>query len=112
MIKFHKWIGFLGIVFLLIFVFSCTSREEYAGLYKAQVEKSDKYAETYIELKENGEGTWIVADDEEEFLWYIKGDELRLNTKLGGVIVGRIQNDAIEIVLSKKRKILFKKSKE
>jgi hypothetical protein len=112
MLKFHKWIGFPVIGFLLIFAFSCASREEHAGLYKAQEDSSQEYSETYIELKESGEGTWTVADEEESFSWYIKGDELRLNTKLGGVIVGQIQNDTIKIVLFKKQKILFKKSKE
>jgi len=110
---FHNWVGLVWIGVLLLFAFSCASKAEYAGLYKAQEGDSKKYAETYIELNENGKGTWRVADDEDEFSWEIKkGNELRLNTKSGGVIVGQIQDDTIVIVLAERKKIVFKKSNE
>lgn len=80
-------------------------------MYKAQGEESTKDSEIYIELKEDGEGAWRVLDDEVSFTWYLKGDELRLNTKLGGVIVGKIQDDTIEITLPGARTMSFKKTK-
>ena len=108
---FHNWICLLCIGVLLMFAFSCSSKAEYAGLYKAQETESKKYTDTFIELKEDGKGAWRVADDEEPFTWYVKGDnELRLNTKLGGVIVGEIQNGTIVIMLAGRDKITFKKS--
>ena len=46
--------------------------------------------ETSLELKETGVGVWRVGDDEVAFSWYVKDNELRLDTKSGGVIVGSI----------------------
>ncbi|MBW2091670.1 MAG: hypothetical protein JRI34_06045 [Deltaproteobacteria bacterium] len=94
---------------LLIFVFSCGSRAKYAGVYKAQDPVTQKESKTYIELKENGEGAWRVEDDEDSFSWYIKGGEIRLNTKLGGVLVGKMKDDTLEIALPGGKKIFFKK---
>jgi hypothetical protein len=94
---------------LLIFIFSCGSKEKYAGIYKAERSESPKQVEACIELKENGEGIWRVLDDEDSFSWYSKGNELRLNTKLGGVIVGKIKEDILEITLPGRRIMFFKK---
>jgi len=96
---------------LLIFALSCGSKARYAGLYKAQENESQKPSETYIELKENGEGVWRVEDEEDSFSWYIKGDEIRLNTKAGGIIVAKIRNDTLEITLPAGKKMSFKKVK-
>ncbi|MBW1709037.1 MAG: hypothetical protein JRG97_04185 [Deltaproteobacteria bacterium] len=95
---------------LLIFTFSCGSRAKYAGLYKAKEGETQKQFETYIELKENGEGAWRVGDDEDSFSWHVKGKEIRLNTKLGGVLVGKMKNDTLEITLPGGKKIFFKKT--
>ncbi len=89
---------------LLLFSFSCGSKARYAGLYKAQE------SESYIELKENGEGVWRVKDNEDSFSWYVKGDEIRLNTKAGGIIVANIQeDDTLEVTLPGGRKMSFKR---
>jgi len=104
--------GLLYMGVLLIFIFSCSSRTECTGLYKAQEGEYKKFTETYIKLNKSGEGTWRVSDDLDTFSWYVKGDQLRLNTKSGGVIVGQIQNDTIVIVLADREKIIFKKTKE
>ena len=92
---------------LLVFTFSCSSKAEYAGLYKAQETESKKHHE--IDLNENGEGIWRVEDNEDTFSWYVKGDEIRLNTKAGGVIVAKIRNDTLEIRLAGREKLSFSK---
>jgi len=58
----------------------------------------------------NGYGIWRVGDEEVPFSWHIKGDELRVNTKGGGVIVGAIENDAIRITLPGSKTLSFKKT--
>ena len=101
----HLWPALLCL--LLISTFSCSSKAEYAGLYKAQETESKKHHE--IDLNENGEGVWRVEDNEDTFSWYVKGDEIRLNTKAGGVIVAKIQNGTLEIRLPGREKLSFRK---
>jgi hypothetical protein len=93
-----------------VFVIGCASEERFTGTYEAEDSGSSSGAETTLELKENGEGTWRVDDDEVSFSWYVKGDELRFNTKNGGVIVGKIHGDTVEVVLPGDRNMSFKKS--
>ena len=77
--------------------------------YKAEVKDSPKQAETILEVKANGDGIWRVGDAGVPFSWYIKGSELRVNTKGGRVIVGTIENDAIHITLLGSKTLSFKK---
>lgn len=89
----------IALIGLLIFNISCDKKERYEGLYKAQGEELQKPSEIYIELKDNGQGIWRVIDDEASFIWSINNDEIRLHTKSGGVIIGKIQGDILVISL-------------
>ncbi len=101
------WLLFLCLLF--VFMVSCESKDKYAGVYKAAAADSPRQAETAIELKANGEGFWRVGGEEISFSWYIKRGELRVNTKGGGVIVGKIEKDTIEITLPNLKTMSFKK---
>ena len=95
---YSKFLGIaLGCLFL-IFASACGSETQYVGVYKAKFTESEKHSE--IELKNDGEGIWRVEDSEESFTWNKKGDEIRLNTRQGGVIVAKIENDALKITLA------------
>jgi hypothetical protein len=100
----------LPFVLLLIFVISCGSKDKVAGVYKAEGKDSPKQVETLVELKPNGDGAWKIGDEEVPFSWYIKGAELRINTKGGGVIVGSIEGDTIQMTIPGTKKMSFKKS--
>ncbi|UCE33106.1 MAG: hypothetical protein JSV40_07625 [Deltaproteobacteria bacterium] len=52
-----------------------------------------------------------MKDEENSFSWYVKGSEIRMNTKAGGIIVAKIQNDTLEITLPAGKKMSFKKVK-
>jgi hypothetical protein len=83
---------------LLTGAVSCDRKEKYAGIYREQREGPLKPAESYIELKENGQGVWRVSDDEASFSWRLTNDEIRLYTKSGGVIIATIRDkDLLEI---------------
>jgi hypothetical protein len=99
-------ITFIGL--LMIMNFSCDQKEGYIGIYSAQGEDVSKTSE--IELKENGQGVWRVLDDETSFRWSISKNEIRLHTKSGGVIVGKIKGNTIEIVLPGRSAMYFKKT--
>ena len=95
---------------VLVLVCSCGSKEKVAGTYRAEAVQGGKQVQSILDLKENGEGSWKVGDDEVNFSWYIKNDELRVNTKGGGVLVGDLEKDAIRISLPGFDTLTFKKS--
>ncbi len=100
-----------GLVLLgaLLWLVSCESGERYAGTYKAGGDTSARQMDVVLELKENGEGTWRKGDEEIPFSWYVKSGELRLNTKGGGVLVGKPGKDAIDMTLPGGKTVAFKK---
>jgi len=100
----------LLLVFLLFLVIlSCGSKDKYAGIY--QTKEAEGEVKSELELNKEGEGYWRVGDNEEPFSWYLKGKEIRLNTKKGGVIVATIQGETLEIKLSGRKKLVFTKIK-
>jgi hypothetical protein len=88
---------------------SCGSREKFIGTYKAEAKDMPKQAEIFLELKANGDGIWRVGDEEVPFSWYVKGVELRVNTKGGGVIVGSLEKDTMHITLVGAKTMAFKR---
>lgn len=96
----------LLLCFFLTLFLSCESRDKYAGAYEAR----DRAGEVVIELKAGGEGVWISGYQETAFSWHLKGGELRINTKEGGVIVGKIQGDTIEVNIPGQKSMLFRKA--
>jgi hypothetical protein len=95
---------------IVMFILACTSKEGFVGTYHAQENGTAGETEAFLELKETGEGSWRVEENEVFFLWHVKGDELRFNTKNGGVIVGKVRGNTIEATLPGDRTIVFKKS--
>jgi len=93
---------------------SCESKDKYVGVYKA-VQESPNQREIILELKENGDGLWKVGTEgtfvEVPFAWYIKRGDLRLNTKAGGVIVGKIDKDTIHLTLPGSKALTFRKTR-
>ncbi|MBI4775120.1 MAG: hypothetical protein HY788_13260 [Deltaproteobacteria bacterium] len=99
----------LLICFVCAFALSCDSHERLAGTYEARVPESSTQDGAYFELKEGGAGLWVSGDQEVEFKWEARNAELRLNTRGGGVLVGRIKGDLIEIKLPGAKVMVFKK---
>ena len=89
------WSSFFWLI--MLFVFACSSRVEFAGIYRTN-ESTDKTV-SELELKADGEGIWRVGDYEETFSWHPKRKDIRLNTKKGGVLVARIHDDVLDITL-------------
>jgi len=99
--------------FLLLFTAAagCGSGTQHVGTYIAEIKDSPHRSETTLELKETGTGVWKVGDDEVTFSWLVKGNELRLHTKNGGVIVGSLDNQIIRVTLPGSKELFFKKVK-
>lgn len=94
------------ICLLLALCLSCESKDKFTGTY----ESKDMPDVVRLELKSDGEGIWISGSQEVSFSWYLKKGELRINTREGGVIVGKIQGDTIEIKIPSKKEMLFQKA--
>jgi hypothetical protein len=107
--RFHDRMRLLPLCLLVILMISCGSKDQFIGTYKAEVKDLPKQAETVLELKADGDGSWRVGDEEVPFSWYIKGGELRVNTKGGGVMVGTINKGIIHITLPGSKTLYFKK---
>ena len=93
---------------LLILVASCGSKDQVAGNYQAEGKDLPGQVATVLELKANGDGAWKSGGEEIPFSWHIKGGELRINTKGGGVIVGAIEPDTIHLTLPGNDKMTFR----
>ena len=111
----YGWI--VGLCLFVTVLVSCESRDRYVGIYHAEAKGSAKQGEIILELKENGDGVWRVSSDEVAgtfvevpFAWYIKRGDLRVNTKAGGVIVGKIDKDTIQMALPGSKALTFRKA--
>jgi hypothetical protein len=109
------WI--VGVCVAVAFLVSCESRDKYVGIYQAEAKGSAEQAAVILELRAHGDGLWRVSSDgakgtfvEVPFVWYIKRGDLRINTKAGGVIVGKIGKDTLEMTLPGSRKLTFRKT--
>ncbi|MBC2717629.1 MAG: hypothetical protein HF978_20190 [Desulfobacteraceae bacterium] len=99
------------VVCLILFGgFACDSTDRYLGVYKSIEVTEEIHREIFIELMENGEGAWICCDGEVSFTWYVKNNELRINTKEGGIMVGKLKNKSFTITLPGKKKLIFVKT--
>lgn len=86
---------------------ACGSPERYEGTYVS--EGADTVPVMNIELHEDGKGVWKRGSDTFSFSWGVKGEELRLHLKDGGVLVGHDRNGKLEISLPGLGEVLFKK---
>ncbi len=89
----------------------CSPGTQHVGTYSAEIKDSPHRSETTLELKETGTGIWKVGDDEVTFSWHVTGNELRLYTKNGGVIVGSLDNQIIHVTFPGSNGLVFRKVK-
>ena len=109
--RLNKWgrLKHATMCLLMIFAFSCGQEDIYEGTYKAQDGKSSKYAGSQIELMEKGQAIWRALDGEVSFRWEIKDSEIWLSTRSGGIIIGKIHDDTIEITLPGAKTMSFRR---
>ena len=104
------------VCFLCIFCFTAFAgcspgSQDLVGTYKAQTRDPSLHGKVSMNLRDTGAGIWSVGDSEIAFTWHVKGNELRLYTRNGGIIVGQIKGRDIEIALPGLDKLSFKKVK-
>ena len=99
----------LPLLLFLMILAACGAKDKVAGSYLAEGQNLTGQVETVLELKPNGDGSWKSGGEEIPFAWYLKGAELRINTKGGGVIVGGLDGNTIRLTLPGSKKMVFKK---
>lgn len=69
------------------------------GKYMAESGGGKDAMTVLLELGENGTGSWAIEEDNVNFKWEIREKDILLHTKSGGVIVGSIVGETIDIYL-------------
>ncbi|WP_028573606.1 hypothetical protein [Desulfonatronovibrio hydrogenovorans] len=95
---FNTMIKLIPVVLLLIVISACTDQSAMTGTYKG-AEKDAPGVQSQIVLKDNGEGTWETDIDLVQFRWKVRGSEIWLHTKTGGVILGTLTPDGFHLDL-------------
>lgn len=97
--KYTKGLFFL-LVALMLWSVACSREEKFIGTYKSAPGNPSEYSDLFIELKKGGEGIRRVHGKEFTFQWVVKSDEMRVRTRSGGIIVGKLQGrDMLEVRL-------------
>ena len=107
--KYVAPVCFIVVSLFLLCCFSCDSKDNYIGKYVSVDKSEPAEKKNIIELMESGEGLWQCCDGDVSFTWYIKGKELRIYTKEGGVMTGKLGKDKVFISLPGDKKLLFRK---
>ena len=107
----------VGLCLLVMFLAACESRDKYVGVYQAEAKGSAMPEVVILELNANGDGLWKLSSHEKKgefvevpFAWYIKRGDLRINTKAGGVIVAKIDENTIRMTLPGMKELTLRKT--
>ncbi len=99
-------------VLVTVFAWACSREHGFLGTYKPIPGSPPEYAGLLVELKKGGEGIRHFQNGESlNFKWVVKGDELRIHTKSGGIIIARPKGDLIEVKFPGPQIVYFKKVK-
>lgn len=84
---------------IFIVLTNCGDTLPLAGKYKSQGDKSQERPDIMMTLEANGQGSWASEGDSAPFRWDLKGDEILLHTKSGGILQGKASGETLEISL-------------
>lgn len=84
-----------------------TGTKALVGTYQAQT----RNGRVTLQMKESGQGVWTVGEDQITFSWHLKGNQLRLYTRNGGVILGALKAGTIQIALPGLHELSFTKTR-
>jgi hypothetical protein len=99
------------LAFSLPLTTGCEERGRLSGRYVADIDENRLSPTISLELMDNGQGSWSTEEDNVSFKWEIRENEIWLHTKSGGVIVGKIVGETIEINLPGVGEYYFEKVK-
>ena len=94
---------------VLILTFACAEEENFVGTYKATEKNPPEYANVTVEFKKDGTGIRTGRGEDVTFEWEAKGNEIRIYTKGGGIVMAKVQQGVLEVSLPGPKVFYFKK---
>lgn len=99
-----------ALLFSLIVFAACESRSAFIGKYTAEEDESGAVPAVVLELKGAGQGSWATEDESVPFRWDSRGDEIRLHTRAGGIVQGKVLGGAIAMSLPGVGQVQFQRT--
>jgi len=96
---------------VLVFTFGCTREDKYIGSYTATEKSPPEFREMQVELQKDGQGIRRVGDEEVRFEWNVKGSELRIHTRDGGILIAKMNNGILAVTLPGSKILYLQKVK-
>ena len=84
---------------VLMLTFACAREEKFIGTYKSTEKNPPEFSDVLVELKEGGKGIRTGRGEYITFEWETKGNEIRIHTKGGGIIIGKMRHGVLEVSL-------------
>jgi hypothetical protein len=106
---FYRKIIYSFVCLVLLLPLACAKEESFVGTYEATEKNPPEFSDVRVELKEGGQGIRTGHGEYITFEWEAKGDEIRIHTKGGGVIVAKMKNGILEVSLPGPKIFYFRK---
>ena len=97
------------LAFVLVSIWGCSEPDGLEGRYRAELRDKTQPQMITLELGITGQGTWKTGGDQVSFKWEVRGTEVRLHTREGGVLAGRVGNNTIDLQLPGMPSLTFNK---
>lgn len=108
MLKTYIQCCFAIVIGMMFIASGCTEHHNMIGVYQ-KVSGETSGSSSIIKLEQNKEGVWEKGIDEISFRWSIRGNEIWLHSKTGGVIIGRLIEEGFIIELPEADSFVFHK---
>jgi hypothetical protein len=96
---------------ILAVTFGCAREDKYIGSYTATEKSPPEFRAMQVELQKDGKGIRRVNGEEVQFEWKVKGSELRIHTRAGGILIAKMNNGILEVELPGSKILYLQKVK-
>jgi hypothetical protein len=86
----------------------CGRSSPLAGQYEASY--GDGGRSIALDLREGGQGSWTAEDESITFKWDVRGDEVLLHTRAGGVIRVAVRDGELTADLPGAGRLVFRRA--
>ncbi len=92
-------------------LWACTDQRVFEGTYTSN--EAAQEGQITLTLCAGGEGTWDASMDTVAFRWKVRGAEIWLHTRTGGVVLGRVlDQNRLSVDVPGVGNVLFKRMRD